>query len=110
MYNGRFAISIRGCFRGGVTLSALTKKTWLIRDSGRLLDQEADQASQQRLTPLADVVNELEESQIQGQLLLRHPPVGTQPRSEQGPEPLDGVDMDFAEAVTILVAANSPAA
>src|ERR1017187_4290883 len=82
--------------------------SWLIRHSGRLLHQETDQAPQQRLTPLADVVNELEESQIQGQLLLRHPPVGTQPRSEQGPEPLDGVDMDFAEAVTILVARELP--
>jgi hypothetical protein len=38
----------------------------LIRDSRRLLDQEADQGSQQRLTPLSDVVNELEESQVQG--------------------------------------------
>ena len=27
-----------------------------------------------RLTPLSDVVNVLEESQIQGRLLLRHPP------------------------------------
>jgi hypothetical protein len=52
---------------------------WLIRDSRRLLDQEADQPSQQRFTPLSDVVNELEESQIQGQLLLRNPTVGTQP-------------------------------
>jgi hypothetical protein len=61
----------------------LSKNKWLIRDSGRLLDQEADQAPQQRLTPLSDVVNELEESQIQRQLLLRHPSVGTQPRAEQ---------------------------
>jgi hypothetical protein len=55
----------------------------LIRDSGRLLDQEADQGLQQRLTALSGVVSELEESQIQGQLLLRYPPVGTQPRPEQ---------------------------
>src|SRR5271157_3173243 len=82
--------------------------SWLIRDSRRLLDQEADQGSQQRLPPLSDVVNELEESQIQGQLLLRNAPVGTQPRAEQRPEPLDGVDMDFAEPIAILVAGELP--
>jgi len=53
-------------------------------------------------------VNELEESQIQGQLLLRNTPVGTQPRAEQRPEPLDGVDMDFAETITVLVAGELP--
>src|SRR5512135_64411 len=80
----------------------------LIRDSRQLLDQEADQGFQQRFTPLSDVVNELEESQIQGQLLLRNSPVGTQPRAEQRPEPLDGVDMDFAEPIAILVAGELP--
>jgi hypothetical protein len=51
----------------------------LIRDSGRLLDQEADQAPQQRLTSLSDVVDVLEESQIQGQL-GRFPKSGDDPR------------------------------
>ena len=49
----------------------------LIRDSRRLRDQEADQRPQQRLAPLSDVVNELEETEIQRQLFLRNPPVGT---------------------------------
>ncbi len=80
----------------------------LIRDSRRLLDQEADQGSQQRLTTLSDVVNELEESQIQGQLLLRDPPVGTQPRAEQRPESLDGIDMDLAETIAILIPGELP--
>ena len=55
----------------------------LFRDSRRLLDQEADQRSQQRLAPLSDVVNEFEETEIQRQLLLRNSSVGTSPRSEQ---------------------------
>ncbi len=54
----------------------------LILDSRRLPDQKADQGSQYRLTPLSDVVNELEETQVQGQLLLGNPPVGAQPRAE----------------------------
>ena len=53
-------------------------------------------------------MNELEETQVQGQLLLGNPPVGAQPRAEQRPEALDGVDMDFAETIAILVARELP--
>src|SRR5208337_5217804 len=49
--------------------------SWLIRDSRRLPDQQADQGSQQRLTTLPDVVDELEEAQVQRQFFLRKPPV-----------------------------------
>src|SRR5450631_3078187 len=80
----------------------------LIRDSRRLFHQEADQRSQQRLTPLSDIVDELEETEVERQLLLRNPTVGTQPRAEQRPETLDGVDMDFAETIAVLVAGELP--
>jgi len=61
--------SVRGWKQNNDAVTAhfeITNNLWLIRHSGRLLDQEADQAPQQRLTPLSDVVNELEESQVQG--------------------------------------------
>jgi hypothetical protein len=80
----------------------------LIRDSRRLLDQEADQSPQQRFTPLSDVVNEFEEAEIKRQLLLRDSPVGPQPRPQPRPESLDRVDMDLAETVTILIAGELP--
>src|SRR3954453_4281010 len=42
--------------------------------------------------------------QIERQLLLRDPPVRAEPRAQQGPEPLDRVDVPLAEPVAILVA------
>src|SRR4051794_34263004 len=48
-------------------------------------------------------MNELEETQVERQLLLRDPPMGAQPGPEQRPEAFDRVDMDFAEAIAVLV-------
>jgi hypothetical protein len=48
----------------------------LTRRSGQLLDQEADQGSQQRLTSFDDIVNELAESQVEGRLLFASRPGG----------------------------------
>ena len=53
-------------------------------------------------------MNELEETQVEGQLLLGNPPVGTQPRAEQRPKALDRVDMDFMESVAIVVTGELP--
>src|SRR3954462_1792552 len=72
--------------------------------SGTWGHQECDQGSQQRLTTLPNVMNELEETQVERQLLLRDPPMGAQPGPEQRPEAFDRVDMNFADAIAILVA------
>ena len=42
-------------------------------------EQEPDQRPQQPLAPDPDVVNELEETQVQRQALLRNPPMRTEP-------------------------------
>ena len=49
-------------------------------------------------------MHELEEAEIERQLLLRDAPVWAQPGAQQGPETLDRVDVDLAEAVAVLVA------
>src|SRR5688500_4581928 len=48
-------------------------------------------------------MHELEEGKIVGQLLLRDAPVRPQPRAQQRPDAFHGVDVDFAEAITILI-------
>src|SRR4051794_3744736 len=49
-------------------------------------------------------MNELEETEVERQLLLRDPPMGAEPGPEQRPEAFDRVDMDLAEAIAVLVA------
>src|SRR4051812_10063476 len=61
--------------------------------SGTWGQQECDQGSQHRLTTLPNVMNELEETQVERQLLLRDPPMGAKPGPEQRPESFDRVDM-----------------
>src|SRR3954467_11103056 len=68
------------------------------------LDQRRNQFPQQRLATHPNVVNELEESQIRRQLLLRDPPMRTEPRTQQRPGPLQRVDMHLAEPVTVIIA------
>jgi len=53
---------------------------------GTRVHQESDQGPQQRLTAFPNVMNELEDTQIEWQLLLRDPPVRAQPRPQQGPD------------------------
>ena len=47
---------------------------------------------------------ELEEAEVERQLLLRDAAVRAQPGAQQRPEALDGVDVDLAEAVAVLIA------
>src|SRR3954454_18304609 len=67
-------------------------------------DQGGDECAKQGFAPAACVVHELEEAKIERQLVLRDAPVRAKPGAQQGPEPLDGVDVHLAEAVAILVA------
>src|SRR3954451_12159036 len=76
---------------------------WLFPDSGELRDQEPDQRSQQCLAAFPNVMHELEEAQVNRQLLLGDPAVGTQPRPQQRPEPLNGVDMVLINPIPVVV-------
>src|SRR3569833_1928972 len=74
-----------------------------------LSHQGCDEGAKQSFAPAPGIVHELEESEVEWQLLLRDAPVRSQPGAQQGPGPLHGVDVDFAEAVVILVAGVLPA-
>ena len=52
---------------------------------------------------MSDIVQEFKESQVKGEALLRDAPVRPEPRPEQRPKALHGVDVDFALAVAVLV-------
>src|SRR3954452_1003538 len=67
-------------------------------------DQGCDEGAEEGFAAAPSVVHELEEAEIERQLVLRDAPVRAEPRAQQGPRPLHGVDVDLAEAVAILVA------
>ena len=67
-------------------------------------NQGGDKGAEQGFAAAAGVVHVLEEAEIERQLLLRDAAVWSEPRTQQGPEAFQRVDMDFAEAVPILIA------
>src|SRR3954469_8231245 len=67
-------------------------------------NQACDKGAEQGSPTPARVVHDLEEPEIERQLVLRDAPVRAEPGAQQGPEPLDGVDVHLAEPVTIFVA------
>src|SRR3954462_9523695 len=67
-------------------------------------DEARDEGAEESFAPAARVVYELEEAEVVRQLLLRDPAVRAQPGAQQGPEPLDGVDVHLAEPIPVLVA------
>ena len=46
----------------------------------------------------------LKEAQVERQFFLGNPPMGSQPRAQQRPEPLGGVDMALVKAVAVVIA------
>src|SRR3954468_4004580 len=84
------------------------KPVWLLSGFGVVRvgrrDQGADEGAQERLPAAPGVVDELEEAEMGGQLLLRDAPVRPQPGTQQRPEAFGRVDVDLAEAVAVLVA------
>ena len=50
------------------------------------------------------VIHELKEAQVEGQFLLRDSPMGSQPRTQQGPEALHRVDMNLIETLPVFIA------
>src|SRR5215213_6238059 len=89
-------------------LPEIRLKFWLLSGFGvasiGLGDQACDEGAEERLAPATGVVDELEEAEIGGQLLLRDATVRPQPRAQQRPEALGRVDVDLAEPVAILIA------
>src|SRR3954466_3506047 len=80
---------------------------WLLLGSGVLASlshQSRDEGAKQSFAAAPGVVHELEEAEIERQLVLRDAPVRPQPGAQQGPAPLDGVDVHLAEAIPVLVA------
>ena len=73
-------------------------------DGGVSCDQGGDEGSEEGFSASSGVVDELEEAEVEGQLLLRDAAVGAQPGAQQRPEAFQGIDMDLAEAVPIVIA------
>src|SRR3954466_10229981 len=71
---------------------------------GQSGDEARDEGAEEGFAPAARVVHELEEGEVVRQLLLRNAPMRAEPGAQQGPEPLDRVDVDLAEPVSVLVA------
>src|SRR5262249_542499 len=78
----------------------------LLLDSRVLCDQQLNERRKQRFTPVAHVVHELEETQVQREFLLGNAPMRAQPTPQERPEPLHGMDMDFTQAVAIVISSE----
>ena len=52
-------------------------------------------------------MHELKETQVERQFLLRNAAMGPQPRTQQRPAPLGGVDMDLVKAVAVVIAGSA---
>src|SRR5947209_558342 len=79
---------------------------WLLSGSGvmvALRDEGTNKGPEQSFSTPTCVVHELKEAKIERQFVLRDAAVRTQPGTQQRPEAFDGVDVDFAEAVTIVI-------
>src|SRR5262249_29032223 len=92
----------RAVFKGLSQPSCLLNRSTLLLDSRVLCDQQLNERRKQRFTPLAHVVHELEETQVQREFLLGNAPMRAQPTPQERPEPLHGIDMDFTQAVAIV--------
>src|SRR3954451_19267371 len=96
----------RSCSAPGATHEILSRLALVgFRGGGAVSrNQACDKGAEQGSPTPARVVHELEEPEIERQLVLRDAPVRAEPGAQQGPEPLDGVDVHLAEAVPVLVA------
>jgi len=81
---------------------------WLLLGSGVVTGPSRNQARDERaewgFAAPASVVHELEEAEVERQLLLRDAAVRAQPGAQQGPEAFQGIDVDLAETIAVLVA------
>ena len=72
-------------------------------DSGLLRQQDLEERFQEGLPAFSGVVHELEERKVKREQFLRDPAVWTQPGAKQGPEAFDRVDVDFVEAIPVII-------
>src|SRR3954464_14491146 len=70
--------------------------------SGESCDQSGNERAEEGFAATACIVHELEEAEVKRQLVLRDAAVRAEPGAQQGPEPLDRVDVHLAEAVAVL--------
>ncbi len=57
-------------------------KNWLIMETGELSEHPFDERFEEGFSPFSHVVHKFKEGQIQGELFLRDPSVGSQPGTE----------------------------
>src|SRR3954470_2637537 len=65
--------------------------------------QSRQEGAEQSFSSASGVMHELEEGKIVGQLFLGDAPVRPQPGAQQRPDAIHGINVDFTEAVTILI-------
>jgi len=70
---------------------------------GLLAEQQSQKGIQEPFSSVFCVMNELEKAEIEGEILLRDPPVRPQPGTQQGPKTLHGVDVNLVETVAVLI-------
>jgi hypothetical protein len=81
----------------------LTLIDWLIMGFGLLAKEQSQEGLQESFSSIFCVMNELEKAEIERKILLRDPPVRSQPGTQQGPKTLHGVDVNLVEAVAVLI-------
>jgi hypothetical protein len=83
------------------------KHRWLLSGFGVMgvgsSNQRLDQGAEQSLSAFAGIVNELEKPERERQLFLGDAAMRPQPGSQERPEALEGVDVDLAEPIAVLV-------
>ncbi len=77
---------------------------------GLLAEDQPQEGFEKSLAAIFGVVNELEEAKVERKTLLGDAAVRPEPRAQQGPEALDGVDVNLVEAVAVFIAGILPSA
>jgi len=72
--------------------------------TGPSRNQARDKGAEQGFAASACVVHELEEAEIERQLVLRDAAVRSQPGAQQGPGSFQGIDVNLAETIAVLIA------
>jgi hypothetical protein len=68
------------------------------------MKKKLQERSEQGFAANPSVMHELKEAEIQWQLFLGDAPMGSQPGTQQRPEPFDGIDVNLVKAVTVVIA------
>ena len=77
---------------------------------GLLAKEHTQEGVEESLAAIFGVVNELEEAEVEGKALLGDAAVRPEPGAQQGPEAVEGVDVNLVEAVAVFIACLLPSA